>query len=146
MWKEFKEFAFRGNVVDMAVGVVIGAAFGKIVTAIVDDIFMPVLGFFMPAGDWRAESWTLIEGGADGPAGDMRLLWGDLLGVTLNFLIVAFALFMVVRAINQLKRMAEKPAAPAAAPTTRDCPECLDSIPKAAKRCRSCGSAVPAAA
>lgn len=141
MFKEFKEFAFKGNVVDLAVGVVIGGAFGKIVSGFVNDLIMPIVALMLPAGDWRAAGLTLKEGGAPGPEGDTRLLYGDLGGVILDFLIVALVLFLVVRAIN---RATKKPEAPAAEPTTRECPYCFETIPKKATKCKACGSTVQA--
>lgn len=145
MFKEFKEFAFKGNVVDLAVGVVIGAAFGKIVAGVVADIIMPVVGLAMPSGDWRTAGITLREGGVPGPEGDARLLIGDLGGVVLDFLIVAFVLFLAVRAINRATKKAELPVV-APEPTTRECPYCFETIPKKATKCKACASAVTAVA
>ena len=104
MLSEFKEFAFKGNVVDLAVGVVIGGAFGKIVKAIVDDVIMPFVGILLPDGNWRSAAWTLRSMGPAGPEGDARLLWGDLVGVLVDFLVVAFVLFLAVRSLNRLKQ------------------------------------------
>jgi len=143
MLKEFKDFALKGNVVDLAIGVVIGAAFGKIVKGLTDDLIMPVVSLMMPGGDWRAWGLTLRSAGPPGPEGDTRLLFGDLLGVTIDFVIVAFVLFMIVKAIN---RLTARPAPAPAAPTTRECPACLEQVPLKASRCRACTSELPAPA
>ena len=140
MWKEFREFAFKGNVVDLAIGVIIGAAFGKIVTAMVNDVIMPFVSLILPSGEWRQSAITLREMPPEGPTGDVRLLVGDLASVVVDFLIVGFVLFLVVRTINKFKPPAPAPAAP----ITRDCPECLEKVPLGAKRCKFCTSALPA--
>jgi len=132
MWKEFKDFAFKGNVVDLAVGVVIGGAFGKIVAALVANLIMPLVGLVMPGGDWR-KAELLIPG----PSGEAHLTYGELVGATIDFLIVAFVLFLVIRVINRMTK--EKPAAPAA-PTTRECPKCIEQVPLQASRCKFCTS------
>lgn len=134
--KEFKEFAVRGNVIDLAVGVVIGGAFGKIVKGLTDDLIMPFVGLVMPGGDWRSWGVTLKSAAPAGPEGDTRLLFGDLLGVTVDFVIVAAVLFMIIKGVNRLQ--GPKPAAPA--PATRECPSCLETVPKKASRCRACTS------
>jgi large conductance mechanosensitive channel len=139
MWKEFRDFAFKGNVVDLAIGVIIGAAFGKIVTATVNDIIMPFVSMILPSGEWRTAAITLREVDPPGPEKDVALLVGDLASVFVDFLIVGFVLFLVVRAINKLKG----PPPPAEA-TTRDCPECLEKVALSAKRCKFCTSALPA--
>jgi large conductance mechanosensitive channel len=145
MLKEFKEFALRGNVVDMAVGIVIGAAFGKIVSSFVADVLMPPLGLLLGGVDFSnlfvtlgATSYaTLAEARTAGAA---TLNYGLFMQTVLDFLIVAFAIFMVVRAMNSLKR-----PAPAAAPTTKECPQCLSSVPTKASRCAFCtGTLQPA--
>jgi len=141
MLKDFRDFAFKGNVVDLAIGVIIGAAFGKIVTAMVNDIIMPLVSLILPSGEWRQAAITLSERGADGPDGDVRLLLGDLASVVVDFLIVGFVLFLAVRGLSKLKR--EAPA-PVAAPTTKDCPECLEKVALAAKRCKFCTSPLTA--
>jgi len=143
MLKEFKEFAMRGNVLDLAVGVIIGAAFGKIVSSLVDDILMPPIGkalghvdfsnLFINLGD---TSYPTIA--AAKAAGSPTLNYGIFLNAIINFLIVAFAVFLLVRTVN---RWAAKPA-PAAALTTKDCPQCAMPIPIAAKKCGHCTSAV----
>jgi large conductance mechanosensitive channel len=138
MWKEFRDFAFKGNVVDLAIGVIIGAAFGKIVSAMVADVIMPFVSLILPSGEWRQAALTLRESAPDGPDGDVRLLVGDLASVLVDFLIVGFVLFLVVRALNKLK-------GPPPPPSNRDCPECLEKIPLQAKRCKFCTSVLPAA-
>lgn len=138
MWKDFREFAFKGNVVDLAIGVIIGAAFGKIVTAMVNDVIMPFVSLILPSGEWRSAAITLSERGPEGPEGDVRLLLGDLASVVVDFLIVGFVLFLVVRGISKLKRVEPPPA-----PNTKDCPECLEKVALAAKRCKFCTSQLP---
>jgi large conductance mechanosensitive channel len=143
MLKEFKEFAMRGNVLDMAVGIIIGASFGKIVSSLVDDILMPPIGRALGRVDFSnlfvnlgSTSFPTIE--AAKRAGQPTLNYGLFLNTVINFLIVAFAVFLLVRAVN---RWLMKPA-PAAAPTTRDCPQCAMPIPVAAKKCGHCTSVV----
>ena len=138
MMKEFREFAFKGNVVDLAVGVIIGAAFGKIVKGVVDDLIMPIVSLALPQGDWRQAALTLREVEGEGAANDVRLLWGDLVGAALDFLIVGIVLFLAVRGINRLRRKDEDSPKPA----VRECPACLESISAKATRCRACTSEV----
>lgn len=115
MVKEFKEFAAKGNVVDMAVGIIIGAAFGKIVTSLVNDVVMPVIGVMTGGADFSDRVIVLKE--AVGETAAVTLNYGNLVQVSLNFLIVAFAIFMLVKGINKLKRKEEaKEAAPATPP------------------------------
>lgn len=114
MLQEFKEFAVKGNVIDLAVGVVIGGAFGKIVSALVDKIIMPPLGLLIGGMDFSDLKWVLKEGGADGK-GVVAIGYGSFLQAAVDFLIIAFAIFMMVKFLNALKRPA--PAAPAPAPT-----------------------------
>lgn len=140
MLKEFKEFVMRGNVLDMAVGIIIGAAFGKIVTSLVNDILMPPIGLLLGGVDF-SNLYVNVSGGtypslaAAKEAGAATLNYGVFLNTVLDFIIVAFAIFLVVRAVNRLKR---QPAP--AAPTTRDCPFCLSKIPVKATRCPFCTS------
>ena len=138
MLKEFKEFAMRGNVLDMAVGIIIGAAFGKIVTSFVEDVMMPPLGRLIGHVDFsnmfislNGEHYDSIETAKKAGA---ALSYGTFLNTIINFLIVAFAVFLLVRMVN---RWTTKPAPPAA-PTTKDCPQCAMSIPIQAKRCGHC--------
>jgi large conductance mechanosensitive channel len=141
MLKEFKEFALRGNVLDLAVGVIMGAAFGKIVTSLVDDIIMPPIGLIIGGVDFAnlfldisgTHSQTLAEAKANGAA---TMNFGLFLNATLNFLIVAFAVFVLVRQVNRLVRKPPSDKAPAA----RECPFCLSMIPARATRCGHCTS------
>ncbi len=141
MFKEFKEFAMRGSVLDLAVGVIIGAAFGKVVSSLVDDVLMPPLGriigkvdfsnLFINLGETHYD--TLVAAKA---AGAPTLNYGNFLNTIINFIIVAFAIFLLVRAVN---KWLPKPPAPV---TTRDCPQCAMPIPVSAKKCGHCTSAV----
>jgi large conductance mechanosensitive channel len=141
MLKEFKQFAMRGNVLDMAVGIIIGAAFGKIVASLVDDVLMPPLGRVLGKADFSnlfidlsgAHYATLAEAKKNAAP---TLNYGLFVNTIINFLIIAFAIFLLLRVVN---RWLVKPA-PAAAPTTKDCPQCAMSIPLAAKRCGHCTS------
>jgi large conductance mechanosensitive channel len=143
MWREFREFAMRGNVVDLAVGVVIGAAFGKIVTSLVGDIIMPPLGVILGKVDFSnlfinlsSQHYTsLAEAKAAGAA---TINYGVFINNVLDFIIVAFAIFLVIRGINRLHS-----APPPASPTSRPCPYCLTVIPLQATRCSACTSEVP---
>ena len=139
MLKEFKEFAMRGSVVDLAVGVIIGAAFGKIVSSLVDDVIMPPIGRLLGHVDFSNLFVNLSDRSyetlaAAKAAGAPTLNYGLFLNTVISFLIVAFCVFLVVQQVN---RWTKDPAA-AAAPTTRDCPQCAMSIPIAAKRCGHC--------
>jgi large conductance mechanosensitive channel len=146
MLKEFKEFAMRGNVLDMAIGIIIGAAFGKIVSSLVADIMMPPIGLILGNVDFSnlflnlsgQEYASLAEAQKAGAA---TLNYGIFINAVINFLIVALAIFMMVRGINQLQR---KPATPPD-PTTKDCPLCLSTIPIKATRCGHCTSDLRAA-
>jgi large conductance mechanosensitive channel len=145
MLKEFREFAMRGNVVDLAVGVVIGAAFGKIVTSLVSDIIMPPIGVILGKVDF-ANLFINLSGAhfdsldAAKKAGAATLNYGLFLNTVLDFVIVAFAVFILVKQINRLQR--QEPAA--AAPTTKECDFCYTSIPVKATRCPHCTSNLPA--
>jgi large conductance mechanosensitive channel len=141
MLKEFKEFAMRGSVLDLAVGVIIGAAFGKVVASVVDDVLMPPLGRLIGHVDFSNlflnlsdKSYETIA--AAKAAGAPTLNYGNFINTIINFLIVAFAIFLLVRTVNRWT------AKPAAAPTTKDCPQCAMAIPIAAKRCGHCTSQV----
>ena len=139
MFKEFKEFAMKGNVVDLAVAVIIGAAFGKIVASLVEDLIMPVVGKLTGGLDFSNMYLPLSEKVTAGLAlADARklgavLAWGNFVTIVINFLIIAFCIFLVVKALNSMKKPA--PNAPA---TTKDCPACTMTIPIAAKRCPHC--------
>jgi len=146
MIKEFKEFAMRGNVLDMAVGIIIGAAFGQIVNSFVQDIMMPPIGRLVGHVDF-SNLFVSLSGthydtiAAAKTAGAATLNYGVFLNTVINFLIVAFAVFLLVRQVN---RLVVKPA-PAAAPTTRDCPYCLSTVPLKATKCAHCTSELRAA-
>jgi len=142
MLKEFKEFAMRGNVVDLAVGVVIGAAFGAIVTSLVNDIIMPPIGKLVGGLDFKS-LYLVLDGKTYQnidevkKAGAPAIFYGNFLNTIVNFLIVSFSVFLMVRQVNRFN----KPKAVAAAPvTTKDCPYCLISIPLKAVRCPQCTS------
>ncbi|UCE34684.1 MAG: large conductance mechanosensitive channel protein MscL [Deltaproteobacteria bacterium] len=146
MFKEFKEFAMRGNVVDMAVGIIIGAAFGTIVKSLVADVIMPPIGLLLGNVDFTNLFIVLKEGTAPGPfasladaqkAGAVTLNYGVFINTIISFLIVAYAVFLLIRAINKLKRKEE---APPAEPTTKECPHCLSTVPIKASRCAFCTS------
>jgi large conductance mechanosensitive channel len=146
MGKEFREFALKGSVVDLAVGVVIGAAFGKIVDSLVKDIIMPPIGLLTGGIDFTNHFVTLkgpvaptLE--AAQAAGSVTMNWGVFINTIIAFLIVAFAIFLVIKQVNRLRRKEEAAPPP---PSMRDCPECLSEIPIAAKRCRFCTAAVAA--
>jgi large conductance mechanosensitive channel len=137
--KEFKAFAMKGNVLDMAVGIIIGAAFGKIVGSFVEDVLMPPIGRLLGHVDFANLFFNLTDKSYDTlaaakAAGAATLNYGMFLSTVINFLIVAFAVFLLVRSVN---RWTTKPAAPAEA-TTRDCPQCLMAIPVKARRCGHC--------
>jgi large conductance mechanosensitive channel len=141
VWKEFKEFAMRGSVLDLAVGVIIGAAFGKVVSSLVDDVLMPPLGRLIGHMDFSNLFINLSETHFDTiaaakAAGKPTLNYGIFLNTLINFLIVAFAVFLLVRAVN---KWMPKPPAPV---TTRPCPQCAMPIPVEAKKCGHCTSAV----
>ena len=141
MLKEFKEFAMRGSVLDLAVGVIIGAAFGKVVSSLVDDILMPPIGRLLGHVDFSNLfinlSETHFESLADAKkAGAATLNYGVFLNTIINFIIVAFAVFLLVRSVN---KWLPKPPAPV---STKDCPQCAMPIPVAAKKCGHCTSAV----
>jgi large conductance mechanosensitive channel len=142
MLKEFKEFAMRGNVLDMAVGIIIGGAFGKIITSFVGDILMPPLGLLLGKVDF-SNLFLNISGkdfeslAAAKQAGAATINYGLFLNTVLDFLIVAFAIFLLIKQVNRMKR---EPAPVPAEPTTKDCPFCLSSIAIKAVRCPHCTS------
>jgi len=150
MLKEFKEFAMRGNVVDMAVGIIIGAAFGAIVGSLVADVLMPPIGLLLGKVDFSNLFVVLKEGTVPGPfatiaaakqAGAVTLNYGLFINTIISFLIVAFAVFLVIRQINKLRKKLE---APAAAPTTKECPYCYSAVAIKATRCPFCTSTLKA--
>jgi len=150
MWKDFKAFILRGNVVDLAVGVIIGAAFGAIVKSLVDDVIMPPIGIVTGGIDF-ANLYLLLKPGAKAPppyssladakaAGATTLNFGLFLNTVITFLIIAACVYLVVQAVARLQR-----PHPTAAPTTKDCPYCKTAIPVAATRCPHCTSQLQAA-
>jgi len=146
MLKDFKEFAMRGNVVDMAVGIIIGAAFGTIVNSLVSDVIMPPIGLILGNVDFASLFIVLKDGKVAGPyeslaaakaAGAVTVNYGLFMNTIINFLIVVFAVFLLVRNINKLRREKE---APPAMPTTKECPYCLSVVSIKATRCAHCTS------
>jgi large conductance mechanosensitive channel len=141
MWREFRDFAMRGNVIDLAVGIIIGAAFGKIVTSLVNDVLMPPIGVLLGKVDF-SNLFVSLSGEhynslADAKtAGAATLNYGIFINNIIDFVIVAFAVFLLVRQVN---RFTAKPA-PAAAPTTKECPYCISQVPLKATRCPQCTS------
>jgi large conductance mechanosensitive channel len=145
MFNEFKEFAMRGNVLDMAVGIVIGAAFGRIIASFVSDILMPPIGRVL--GNVDFSNLFIDLSGASHPtlaaakaAGAATINYGLFLNTVIDFLIVAFAIFLLIRQVNRFMKAKEAPA-----PTTKDCPYCLSSIPLKATRCAHCTAELKAA-
>lgn len=143
MLKEFKEFALRGNVIDLAIGIIIGGAFGKIVTSLVNDILMPPIGLLLGKVDFASLYWNIsgkpYASLADAQsAGAATINYGIFINNVIDFIIVAFVIFLLIRQIN---RLAKKPEAPAA-PTTRECPFCMTQISVKASRCPNCTSEV----
>ncbi len=148
MFKEFKEFAMRGNVVDMAVGIIIGGAFGTIVKSLVSDVIMPPIGLLLGGVDFSELFLVLKEGSTPSPyvalaeaqaAGAVTINYGVFINSVISFIIVAFAVFMLIKSLNKLKREEE---APAVEPTEKECPYCFTSIPIKAIRCPHCTSEV----
>jgi large conductance mechanosensitive channel len=143
MWKEFKEFAVKGNAIDLAIGVIIGAAFGAIVTSLVKDILMPPISLLSGGLDF-SNKFIVLKAAPDGKtafttlaeasqAGAITWNWGNFITLLVNFLIVAFCIFLVVKAINKMKR-----SAPPAEAVSKDCPACAMTIPIKARRCPHC--------
>lgn len=146
MFKEFKEFAMKGNVVDMAVGIIIGVAFGAIIKSLVSDVIMPPVGLLLGNVDFSNLFIVLKHGQAAGPymllteakkAGAVTINYGLFVNTVINFIVVAFAMFLVVRGMNRLSRRQEEPAPE---PTTKECPYCLSVIPLKATRCAHCSA------
>lgn len=132
MFKEFKEFAMRGSVLDMAVGIIIGAAFGAIVSSLVADVLMPPIGMLLGKVDFATLAIRLSD--------TVTVNYGKFINSVISFLIVAFCLFLIIRSMNRLKK---KDEAPAPAPTTKDCPFCATAVPIKAVRCPHCTSELP---
>jgi large conductance mechanosensitive channel len=131
MFKEFREFAMRGSVLDMAVGIIIGGAFGTIVSSLVADVLMPPIGMLLGKVDFANLAIRLSD--------TVGIGYGKFINAIISFLIVAFCLFLIIRAMNRLKK---KDEAPAAAPTTKDCPFCATAVPLKAVRCPHCTSEI----
>ncbi|MFD0672511.1 large conductance mechanosensitive channel protein MscL [Cohnella sp. GCM10027633] len=155
MFGEFKTFAMRGNVVDLAVGVIIGAAFGKIVTSLVNDIVMPPVGKLLGGVDFsdlfiNLDPDKVVKATGEAPktlaaakeAEVAVIAYGQFINVLLDFIIVAFCVFLLVKFLNRLNRKKKEEEPAAAAPTTKECPYCLSEIPLAAKKCAHCTSDV----
>jgi large conductance mechanosensitive channel len=150
MWKEFKEFAVKGNAIDLAIGVIIGAAFGGVIASFVKDIIMPPLGLLTGGLDF-SNQFLVLKGAPNSAsfatpadaakAGAITWNYGNFVTLLINFLIVALAIFLVVKAINRMKR-----PSPSAAPVAKDCPACTMSIPIKATRCPHCTSDLSGAA
>jgi len=144
MFKEFKEFAMRGNVLDLAIGVIIGAAFGAVVTSLVNDIIMPPIGKLMGGLDFK-DFFIALNGATYHSLDEAKkaaapvIAYGNFVNTVINFLIVAFAIFLLVKQVNRLKKPAPAPAAPEA-PSTKECRFCGMSIPAKASKCPHCTS------
>lgn len=152
MMKEFKDFAMRGNVVDMAVGIIIGAAFGTIVKSLVSDVIMPPIGLALGGVDFNNLFAVLKQGTPPGPyvaltdaqaAGSVSVNYGVFINTIISFIIVAFCVFLLIRSINKMKREQEMPAPE---PTTKECPYCFSTIPIKATKCAFCTSELRMAA
>ncbi|WP_072330922.1 MULTISPECIES: large conductance mechanosensitive channel protein MscL [unclassified Paenibacillus] len=145
MWKEFKEFSMKGNMVDLAIGVIIGGAFGKVVTSIVNDIIMPPIGLILGKVPFKdlflsldGKHYNTINEAKE--AGVATLNYGQFISTLIDFLIVAFVIFVVVKQLNRLRKKEE--AKPAPKPEVKECPECLSEIPLKATRCKYCTAPV----
>jgi large conductance mechanosensitive channel len=128
MIKEFKEFIMKGNVMDLAVAVIIGGAFGKIISSLVNDILMPLIGLLLGGINFTGLAFTL---------GDAKVTYGNFIQALIDFLIIALVIFLLVKSLNKLNK---KPAPAPAAPTTKECPHCFTAIPIKATRCPNCTS------
>jgi large conductance mechanosensitive channel len=136
--EDFKKFAFKGNVIDLAVGVVIGGAFGKIVSALVADLIMPVVALVLPSGDWRANGIVLRQ--APDPKDNVVIQYGDFFGAVLDFAVIALVLFLVVSRLLKAAEGRLTKRKPAEDPTTKECPFCCEAVPLRATRCKFCTS------
>lgn len=148
MFKEFKEFAVKGNVIDMAVGIIIGAAFGTIVKSLVSDVIMPPVGLLLGGVDFADFFIVLKQGTVPGPyatleaanaAGAVVISWGVFINTIISFVIIAFAVFLLVRYINKIKKAHSEPE-PESSPKVKNCPFCVTEIPLEATRCPHCTS------
>lgn len=148
MLKEFKKFALRGNVVDLAIGVIIAGAFGAIINSLVNDIIMPPIGLLLGGVDFNNLMWVISAGTPPPPyatpadaaaAGAVTINYGHFINTIITFIIVAFVVFLLVKAMNRMNEMGAKPE-PAAEPTTKVCPFCATEIPLKAQRCPNCTS------
>jgi large conductance mechanosensitive channel len=137
VWQEFKQFAFKGNMIDLAVGVIIGTAFGRVVSSLVDHVFMPLLAA-AGAGGKGYENWSAVLNGSE-------IKYGQFIGAVVNFLLVALVIFIIIVKLvgSVLKRVT--PPAPSE-PTQKECPLCLSTIPIKARRCSQCTADLPAVA
>jgi large conductance mechanosensitive channel len=135
MIKEFKEFLLQTNALALAIGVIIGGAVGKVVSSLVGDILMPIIGVAIPGGEWRTLKLVLTSKPDGTPLNSIT--YGAFIGAVVDFVIISLCVFLITKAML-------KPAPAAAAPPTRTCPECLETVPAAARRCRSCASVLPA--
>jgi len=134
MLKDFKDFLTKTNALALAIGVVIGAAIGKVVSGFVDDLIMPIISLALPSGDWREAKFVLrTVTDAKGKVTDSAIAYGHLIGTVIDFFFIALVVFLVTKALL-------KPAAPGA--PTKSCPECLESIPLEARKCKACGSSM----
>ena len=149
MLKEFKEFAIKGNVVDMSVGIIIGGAFGALVNSLVNDVLMPPIGLLLKGVDFSNLFFLLREGAQPGPylalaeakrAGAVTLNYGQFVNAVIGFLIMAFAVYLLVRAVNKLRNPKPVAAPASAAVPTKECPFCISTIPAKAVRCPNCTS------
>lgn len=132
MLQEFKAFLTKSNALALAVGVIIGAATGKVVSGIVDDLLMPVIGLVLPSGDWREAKFVLkTVTDAKGKVTESAIAYGHLIGTIIDFMFIAFVVYLLTKALI-------KPPPPG--PPSKNCPECLESIPAEARKCRACGS------
>lgn len=133
MFAEFKSFLTKSNALALAVGVIIGAATGKVVSAVVDDLLMPIIGLILPSGDWR-EAKIILKTATDAAGNEQvnAIQYGHLIGTFIDFVIIAFVVFLLTKALL-------KPAPEPPAPPTKECPDCLEQVPEAARKCRACG-------
>lgn len=136
MLQDFKAFLTKSNALALAVGVIIGAATGKVVTALVEDLLMPIIGLLLPAGDWRAAKIVLkTSTDAAGTVTESAIQYGHLVGTLVDFVLIAWVVFVITKALL-------KPAPTPPAPATKTCPDCLEVVPEAARKCRACGASL----